>query len=38
MEVYQEALARFAEPTADAVGKLSDKIMERRGRTWFSFP
>ncbi len=32
MEVYQEALARFAEPTADAVGKLSDKIMERRGK------
>lgn len=31
MEVYQEALARFAEPTAAAVGKLSDKIMERRG-------
>ncbi len=32
MEVYQEALARFAGPTAAAVGNLSDKIMERRGK------
>ncbi len=32
MEVYQEALEAYAGPTAAAVGKLSDKIMERKGK------
>lgn len=32
MEVYQEALERFSEPTALAVGRLSDKIMQAKGK------
>lgn len=32
MEVYQEALEQFAEPTAQAVARLSDKIIEEKGR------
>lgn len=31
MKVYQEALENYAAPTAHAVGKLSDKIMQARG-------
>lgn len=31
MEVYREALEMYARPTAVAVGKLSDKIMQARG-------
>lgn len=31
MKVYQEALKNYAAPTAHAVGKLSDKIMQVRG-------
>lgn len=32
MEIYREALEKYAGPTAAAVGKLSDKIMRTRGR------
>lgn len=32
MQMYEEALARYAKPTALAVGRLSDKIMEQKGR------
>ena len=32
MQVYKEALAAYAKPTALAVGRLSDKIMEARGK------
>lgn len=32
MEVYQEALEQFSETTAFAVGRLADKIMEKRGK------
>ena len=32
METYRDALKNYAEPTAQAVGKLADKIIERRGR------
>lgn len=32
MEVYKEALETYAEPTALAVGTLSDKIMEAKGK------
>ncbi len=32
MEVYREALETYAEPTALAVGALSDKIMAAKGR------
>lgn len=32
MQVYQEALASYAEATANAVGCLSDKIMSKKGR------
>lgn len=32
MEVYQQALEQFAEPTAMAVGRLADKIMETKGK------
>lgn len=32
MQVYREALVKFAKPTALAVGRLSDKIMEVRGK------
>lgn len=32
MEVYQEALARYAKPVADAIGTLSEKIMAHRGK------
>ncbi len=32
MEVYGEALEQFAKPTAQAVGRLADKIMETKGR------
>ncbi|MBR4083530.1 MAG: cysteine protease StiP family protein [Lachnospiraceae bacterium] len=31
MEVYEEALEQFAEPTAHAVARLSDKIIEKKG-------
>lgn len=33
METYQEALKHFAAPVAAAVGRLSDRIMEERGRS-----
>lgn len=32
MEVYKEALRNFAQPTALAVGRVSDKIIEARGK------
>lgn len=32
MEVYKEALKTYAEPTALAVGTLSDKIMAAKGK------
>lgn len=32
MEVYREALEKYARPTALAVGRLSDKIMQTRGK------
>lgn len=32
MEIYREALEKYAEPTALAVGKLSDKIIQTRGQ------
>lgn len=32
MEVYQEALQNFAKPTAFAVGRVSDRIMQARGK------
>ncbi len=32
MEVYEEALRRFAGPTAAAVGKLADRIVQIKGR------
>ncbi len=32
MQVYKEALALYAEPTAFAVGRLSDKILAERGK------
>lgn len=32
MEIYREALEKYAEPTARAVGKLSDKIIRTRGQ------
>lgn len=32
MQVYREALAKYAKPTALAVGRLSDKIMQTRGK------
>ena len=32
IEIYEEALARYAKPTALAVGRLSDRIMEQNGR------
>lgn len=32
MEIYREALEKYAEPTALAVGKLSDKIIRTKGR------
>lgn len=32
MKVYQEALENYAAPTAYAVGRLSDKIMQVRGK------
>lgn len=31
MEVYEEALERFSKPTALAVGRLADKIMQAKG-------
>ncbi len=31
MQVYEEALRTYAKPTADAVGKLSDKIIRQKG-------
>lgn len=33
MEVYREALEKYARPTALAVGRLSDKIIQTRGRS-----
>lgn len=33
MKIYQEALKHFAAPVAAAVGRLSDRIMEERGRS-----
>jgi len=32
MQVYEEALKTYAKPTASAVGMLSDKIIEQKGR------
>lgn len=32
MEVYKEALEKYARPTALAVGKLSDKIIQTKGK------
>ena len=32
MEVYEEALERFSKPTALAVGRLSDKIIQAKGK------
>lgn len=32
MQVYKEALQKYAKPTALAVGKLSDKIIEQKGK------
>ena len=32
MEVYKEALRNFAQPTAQAVGRVSDKIIQARGK------
>ena len=32
MEVYKEALRNFAQPTALAVGRVSDKIIQARGK------
>lgn len=32
MEAYRQALKTFAEPVADAVGRLADQIMEHKGR------
>lgn len=31
MEAYQDALKNYARPTAEAVGKLADLVMEKRG-------
>lgn len=33
MEVYRETLEKYARPTALAVGRLSDKIIQTRGRS-----
>ena len=33
MQVYEEALERYAKPVALAVGRLSDRIIEQRGRS-----
>lgn len=32
MEVYREVLEKYARPTAQAVGRLSDKIIQSKGR------
>ena len=32
MDIYMEALKSFAKPTADAVGKLAEKIIESKGK------
>ena len=32
MQVYEESLKQYAKPVANAVGVLSDKIMQRRGK------
>ena len=32
MEVYREALKNYSKPVALAVGRLADKIMEKKGR------
>ncbi len=32
MQIYQAALKNYAKPTAQAVGRLADKIMEARGK------
>jgi len=32
MEVYQEALEKYSKPTALAVGRLSDKIIQKKGK------
>lgn len=32
MQVYQEALKNYAKPTAEAVGRLADKIIASKGR------
>ena len=32
MQVYEEALKAYAKPTALAVGKLSDKIIDQKGK------
>ena len=32
MQVYQEALKNYARPTAEAVGRLADKIIAGKGR------
>lgn len=33
MQVYREALKNYAKPVALAVGRLADKIIEKRDRT-----
>ncbi len=33
MRVYQEALKNYAKPTAQAVGRLADKLMSRKGES-----
>lgn len=32
MKVYEEALKSYAEPVANAIGRLADKVMEQKGK------
>jgi len=32
MEIYEESLKKFAKPTAQAIGRLSDKIISKKGK------
>lgn len=34
MEIYEESLRKFAKPTAIAVGRLSDKIIAKKGKNF----
>ena len=35
MEAYETALKVFADSTAQAVGVLADKVMEKKAEMWF---